>query len=240
MASREAARQPSPRIQRRPSARQSSRPRPSPLSARRAASGNWHGRTLRPEPRHAAPAVAGGCRVVHWHGAQHRRWPGLRGGLAAFLLPHPAVRPACAPRAACPRLSIPSAVGPHTSGAGFWPRFKVERPTGRTTLTGGQVPARLRPADGRRDGQAFHHHYPYLPALSFHPGARGPRRRLAADILILSLDHNSVVGAWIGAYVVFLIRRSTRASRCRCGGATVSSCRQPVIRLTLSAWTIAA
>jgi hypothetical protein len=61
-------------------------------------------------------------------------------------------------------LPIPCAVDLPTWGAGFWPPVKVERPAGRTTLTGGQVPARLAP--GRR--RAGWH-----PAATTHPAARG-------------------------------------------------------------------
>ena len=51
-------------------------------------------------------------------------------------------------------LIYPVAVDPHASGAGFWPPVQLERPTGRTGWTGGQVPARLRPGRRWRDGSA--------------------------------------------------------------------------------------
>jgi len=50
--------------------------------------------------------------------------------------------------------AVPSAAGPHLGGGGFWPLVKVERPTGRTTLTRGQVPPRLAQAGGGRAGPA--------------------------------------------------------------------------------------
>jgi len=71
----------------------------------------------------------------------------------------------------------PVAVDPHSSGAGFWPPVKLERPTGRTSLTGGQVPARPRPGRRRRDGSA---EQPptraglWLVDSPTYPGARAP------------------------------------------------------------------
>ena len=51
-------------------------------------------------------------------------------------------------------LIIPSAVDPPVRGAGLAPRVKVERPTGRTTLTRGAGSARLARVDGGRVDQA--------------------------------------------------------------------------------------
>jgi hypothetical protein len=51
-------------------------------------------------------------------------------------------------------LIIPSVVDPPVRGAGLAPWVKVERPTGRTTLTRGAWSARLARVDGGRDDQA--------------------------------------------------------------------------------------
>src|SRR4051812_48645593 len=51
-----------------------------------------------------------------------------------------------------PSPPIPSAVGPHSCGAGVVQGVKVERPAGRTTLTPWAATARLARVDGRWDG----------------------------------------------------------------------------------------
>jgi len=68
----------------------------------------------------------------------------------------------------------PVTVGLPSGGAGLAPRVKVERPTGRTTLTRGAWPARLALGRWRRDGQASTSatRQP-RPGRGVHPGARG-------------------------------------------------------------------
>jgi hypothetical protein len=79
------------------------------------------------------------------------------------------------------RGAIPSAVDPHACGAGFWRPVKVERPTGRTTLTGRQVLARLRPGRRQvgmaRSATATHPEPARVADLAI-PELERPRRRL--------------------------------------------------------------
>jgi hypothetical protein len=185
-------------------------------------------RPLRPEPRHAAPAVADGCRVVHGRGPQHRRRPGLGDGLAAFLLPNAGVG---AVRSSLPCQSIPSAVGPHASGAGFWPPVKVERPTGRTTLAGGQVPARLRP--GRRQTGWTGSPTTHPPSDSRSQFSIPEPEVPAGGTLLTPRSVGSAPptgGVWIGAFVVPELWThptvNSDPGTCRCGGVAVTHCCQ--------------
>ena len=93
-----------------------------------------------------------------------------------------------ASRRACPEarscvqdsLIIPSAVDPPVRGAGQAPMVKVERPTGRMTLTIGAWSARLARVDGRRDDQAGPQPLTDAPArvaLLIIPEPERPRRR---------------------------------------------------------------
>src|SRR5690242_6461077 len=75
-----------------------------------------------------------------------------------------------------PTTPIPSAVGPHSCGAGVVQGVKVERATVRTTLTPWAATARLARVDGSRDGST-----PHPPTTnSRSPAGPGPSRSRSA------------------------------------------------------------
>ena len=74
-------------------------------------------------------------------------------------------------------LIIPSAVDPPARGVGLAPRVKVERPTGRTTLTRRAWSAGLARVDGGRDDQRDPNHLQLWSAIPIIPEPERPRRR---------------------------------------------------------------
>ncbi len=105
----------------------------------------------------------------------------MDGPLLASTNEHPAGRSqrqagsakTCAP-------AIPSAADPHLGGAGQGQGDKVERPTGRTTLSPWPWPARHAWVGGRRDGSSPTTHSPEPFGNSISESS-GPRRRHSSN-----------------------------------------------------------